>query len=1037
MFGTILNLFQIHVEEDIKKGIITISNVDTDSLLRDIEKTWATSTVSKYIFIKITRNSLSFYSFFCPDIYMAIEKIADFKYRTSKPKERLKILEALRTNTWYADYFKPRVSTLDYSKLDILTYTLLPTQLNALKVYDDKVIASHLKGYLLAAVVGSGKAQPLDAKIKIPGGWKTMGEMQLGDIITAKDGTATKVIGVYPQGSKEIFRLTFADGRSTECCGEHLWKVYKCGWINSFRIVNTFELIRLMSASFMAKRLHYIELIDPEDSNEVNLPIDPYVLGVLLGDGYLGKGRVHITTPDKFIVDELIRLLPTGVSLQYKGELNYAIVGDWTGTLHKNSVLDVIRKLELSEKLSHEKFIPPIFLNGSNGQRLAILQGLMDTDGTACITGTSSFCSTSHQLAKDVQYLVRSLGGIAKIALRYPKYTYNGELLEGRVAYQVNIRFKTPKNLFRLPKKQDRVSNTNQYSKYLKLRITDIENIGKKEAQCIAIDHPDHLYVTNDFIVTHNSIMGLALTVCLDADPVIIICPKYIIDSVWVDAITTQFRGTKKIWKSNDKVLYDDSYDFYIFHYEALVQAVDLVSRYTFKKPVIILDESHNLNDMKSLRTQLYLDFCKKSGSVNIIHESGTPIKALGREATPLFRAIDPMFTAEVETRFNGIYNRSASRALDILANRLGMISHKIAKEEVMSLPSPIRKEVRIKLPDVDRFTLPYLSNELVGFCTERAQLYAKDKEYHSKIYLAAVDKYKRTMVHDDEFKAFSLYQSYIKTICSGFDATTMGFMSQYCNKFEKEKINPLLSSQDKKDFKNSKSVVKYVELKIMGEYLGGVLGRRRIELHSAMIEHSGIDKIVAEAEKKTICFTSYVDTVQVANDYFKKRGYKPLLVYSDTNNNVNGILNEFKNTPDTNPLIATIQSLSTGVTLICANTVIFLNQPFRAHEYEQASARVYRIGQDTQVYLWDLMLDTGDIPNLSTRMLDIQKWSGDQIAAILNKDFGDIPVGTDGNVPALEEFLDKVICTEDYMHKYIEDVIVEVTNNKPTALDW
>ena len=208
----------------------------------------------------------------------------------------------------------------------------------------------------------------------------------------------------------------------------------------------------------------------------------------------------------------------------------------------------------------------------------------------------------------------------------------------------------------------------------------------------------------------------------------------------------------------------------------------------------------------------------------------------------------------------------------------------------------------------------------------------------------------------------------------------------KWCNAYEKNKLIPTLPSDLQKKFKKSKGIVKYLPLVINGEFLGGVLGKLRAELHSALIEHSGIDDLVRNADKKTICFSNFVDTIQVAKRYFEGRGFMPLVISAETNHDVFAILNTFKTSNVANPLLATIQSLSTGVTLVCANVCIFLNQPFRSFEYEQASARVFRIGQDTQVYLYDLMLDTGTVGNLSTRMSEIQTWSKDQSDVILNK---------------------------------------------------
>ena len=484
---------------------------------------------------------------------------------------------------------------------------------------------------------------------------------------------------------------------------------------------------------------------------------------------------------------------------------------------------------------------------------------------------------------------------------------------------------------------------------------------------------------------TGKSIMGLAIYAGLEADVLIIVCPKYIIDSVWVDALDVQFgKGKKKIWQSNLNMPLKRGYDAYIMHYEYVGNSLGFFENFRMRKPCIILDESHNLNNVEADRTREYLKLCKVTKCNNIIHESGTPIKAIGWEIIPLLRAIDPLFTPEVEIRFKQIYGKSATRALEILKNRIGLVSFKIPFKEVMGDALPIEKTILIKVPNSERFTLPFIREELKVFVIEKTKQYTKEMSGHEAVFLEAVKLYGRTIRTDEEEKNLEQYIEYIKQIKRGFDARTMGHISKFCNAFEKEKIMPVLDSNMKKKFKSSKSIYKYMNLKIMGEFLGQVLGRKRIELHTAMIKTAGLDKIVNASEKKTVIFTDYVDTAKEAVKYFTKKGFKPLIVFSDTNKYVAKIIETFKKSDIENPLIATYKSLSVGVTLTVASTIILINLPFRSDTYKQSIARAFRLGQTSQVYVYILLLDTGDVPNISTRMNDILDWSRNQVELIV-----------------------------------------------------
>lgn len=357
---------------------------------------------------------------------------------------------------------------------------------------------------------GKGKAQPLSSPVKIPGGWTTMGKLKVGDTITAWDGTPTRVTGVFPQGSKEIFKITFYDGRCTLASADHLWKVFYVNTTKArqWRIVDTREMLRLIS---MPNPRVYVPLCASEVGEDVSLPVDPYLLGVLISDGSLGPG-VGVTKADQELFDNIEPLLPDGVRLQLRKErpgkcMSYGLISDGG----KNNLIEALKELGLYGSRSWTKFIPDAYLTASTEQRWSLLQGLMDTDGTANKIGEGgsiSYTTTSLKLAKCVQYLVHSLGGIAKLSLKRPHYQYKGEKRFGRLAYNVLIRMKTPSKIFRLGRKKERTNDANQYAEGLKLRVDSVVPYGVEECQCISIDHPDHLYVTDHFVVTHNTAMA-------------------------------------------------------------------------------------------------------------------------------------------------------------------------------------------------------------------------------------------------------------------------------------------------------------------------------------------------------------------------------------------------------------------------------------------------------------------------------------------------------------------------------------------------
>lgn len=400
------------------------------------------------------------------------------------------------------------------------------------------------KARLVGISTGAGKAQPLNAPIKVPGGWKTMGDMQIGTPVTAPDGSTTIVTGVFPQGEKDIFEVKFADGRSTECCADHLWKVYYIPrkkddrWI----VVKTSELPKMIADS---GRRVYIELVRPEEGEDVDLPIDPYLLGYMLGNGCMTIATaLHLTTRDPEAIKKLEAKLPGTLQFVFSKNYDYHISRKTMAT-RRNELIAKLFELGLMGKKSYGKFVPSIYLNASANQRWELVRGLMDSDGTVDQKSVCSFSSSSPQLAKDFQYLIRSLGGISRISTKEaPCYTYRGETRIGRPAYYVSARIPEPSRLFSLERKKARVKDDGQYASKLKLRMESVVMTRKAEAQCISVAHKERLYITSDFIVTHNTFCALAELARRGEVFVAIVLAQFV--GKWVNDIANTLKVDKK-----------------------------------------------------------------------------------------------------------------------------------------------------------------------------------------------------------------------------------------------------------------------------------------------------------------------------------------------------------------------------------------------------------------------------------------------------------------------------------------------------------
>lgn len=389
----------------------------------------------------------------------------------------------------------------------------MPTGLKSI----DEGVGGMVKGRMIVVVgrPGLGKAQPLDAKILTPSGWKTMGDMQVGSSVTCPDGSTAKVIQVHPQGKKDIYRVTFSDGASTEVTADHLWKTQTKNERkrDAWSVKTTKEIAS--SLKYGSHWNHYVPLIDPVEvqNKSCDLPIDPYVVGALLGDGHVrtrgGATEVLLTSNDAELVDEVNRRVEVGRFTPNK-KLCYRFV-DGSDRWNKTSTFrQDLCDLGLGSGYAHEKHIPRAYMRASAEDRLLLLQGLLDTDGEASARTSAVYCSTSHRMAKQVREIVWSLGGVATWDERVTDYTNSdGEMQCGRRSYRLRITLPPGVEYFRLARKQDLIVSEGQKKGRAVRTIRSVEKVREAEAQCITIDHPDHLYVTDNYVVTHNSWLDL------------------------------------------------------------------------------------------------------------------------------------------------------------------------------------------------------------------------------------------------------------------------------------------------------------------------------------------------------------------------------------------------------------------------------------------------------------------------------------------------------------------------------------------------
>jgi len=367
------------------------------------------------------------------------------------------------------------------------------------------------RGFMMMGGRGYGKQQPDSEAVMTPSGPVPMGSIRPGDRVIGSDGKPIKVLQIHPQGIDDVYQLTLKDGRKIRCGLEHLWTVYD---VKGRKM--TLELKDMLSSykkEYENGDVYYQYFIPNAKAVEyetANLPVHPYTLGALLGDGSFDEYgvRLGIAKEDREILQHILELEgwsddDIGIHERKKRKSYHK---SFLRVFFKKStgLLKNIKSIGLHVTKTFDKFIPKQYLYGSVAQRLALLQGLMDTDGYISKSGRIEFYNKSKQLAEDVMYLARSLGIKTSLGL---------DSREEKIGYRV--RLYTGEDVFFLSRKAARLNkNPNKRVQNHRDRtaIVNIEKLDYKEpSTCLTVDAKDNLYLTTDYTVTHNTYMILSI----------------------------------------------------------------------------------------------------------------------------------------------------------------------------------------------------------------------------------------------------------------------------------------------------------------------------------------------------------------------------------------------------------------------------------------------------------------------------------------------------------------------------------------------
>jgi superfamily II DNA or RNA helicase len=374
-----------------------------------------------------------------------------------------------------------------------VSFSLRPYQQECL-TFTDLALEKHSR---VANVLptGAGKGHPLDTEVPTPKGWRKWGDLRAGDEVFGRDGRPVTVSAVYDRGELPAYRVTFSDGASVEVDGEHLWLLKdeaRRGTSTEWGVHETRDVLAAGLKPGRGYRWH-VPIAGPLDYEKVDLPLDPYVVGALIANGCMTDAGATLTTPDVDVAARVSAATPTR-------KINDTT--DVCDRYYLAGLTSVTRWLGLRVK-SAQKRVPELYLTANFEQRLALLQGLMDGDGSARGADRRSvyYHTTSAGLAGDVVELVNSLGGTARLVTA--DRSHHGKPTE----YQVSILLPSGISPFGTARKGFAGTETRR-NLQPKRAIVAIEPAGVKPIRCITVDAPDSLYlITRNYIVTHNTVI--------------------------------------------------------------------------------------------------------------------------------------------------------------------------------------------------------------------------------------------------------------------------------------------------------------------------------------------------------------------------------------------------------------------------------------------------------------------------------------------------------------------------------------------------
>ena len=496
----------------------------------------------------------------------------------------------------------------------------------------------------------------------------------------------------------------------------------------------------------------------------------------------------------------------------------------------------------------------------------------------------------------------------------------------------------------------------------------------------------------NGYILAFEQGLGKTLTAvglaeCLDVDHVYIVCPNSLKEN-WALEIQKYYEkyDDDDTWRSevficSDKPMFfnENTTKFMIINNESIQKMYPYVMR---GKNLLILDESHNFRNLDSKRVQQLLELRDKLKCKDTLVMSGTPIKATPAELVPALLMIDPTFTMDAARIFTKAFKLHSALGTSLVQTRFGKVIYRKEKDVLKDeLPKKHVEPLMVSINDKSKYTMDNVTLVVMNRFSEIYDSGYKEFQSYREPFLKLSAKYASREMDTRRF--VNIITQIVKKDKSSVHEIDLMYVEDYMKKI-KEKI------KNKKDKEYYDFLIKnYVRYRAhcLGLAFGEILPPYRRDMYIAMYEENK-DKFISminDNPKKSLIFTQFKGVANYIYHSLNDNGVGSVMITGDVKNRME-ILKEFKENPSIMVLIATSQTIGTGVTLTEANQMFFFGPPWRDSDFEQCSDRIHRIGQTDDCYIYTVSLDTGEALNLSTRMDDILRWSKTMTDAAISK---------------------------------------------------